>query len=273
VLKAIESQHGLLTERAKDIYSFSHLTFHEYFTAKNILGTSDSDTQQMALQRLAEHVTKKRWREVFLLVAERIENAEYLLKIMLEKIKASVKADEDLQRFLGWVNEKSASVGTSYKAAAVSAFYLDLARARDRSDLDLALDLDFAPDLARNINLDRVLNFALDLALNHNYDFDRTRTLNRAINRAINFDCAHDSKLQQNLQALREELQSKLQDKELFKQWSDAHRKTWVEQFRHTIIKHRNIGHNWQFSREPRSRLRQHYGAFRNYPSPRENPG
>jgi energy-coupling factor transporter ATP-binding protein EcfA2 len=41
VLKSIESQHGLLTERAADIYSFSHLTFHEYFTAKNILECCD----------------------------------------------------------------------------------------------------------------------------------------------------------------------------------------------------------------------------------------
>ena len=31
-----ESHHGLLVERATDIYSFSHLTFHEYFTAKYI---------------------------------------------------------------------------------------------------------------------------------------------------------------------------------------------------------------------------------------------
>lgn len=33
VLKAIEAQHSILVERAKDIYSFSHLTFQEYFTA------------------------------------------------------------------------------------------------------------------------------------------------------------------------------------------------------------------------------------------------
>jgi predicted NACHT family NTPase len=36
VLKSIEAQHGLLVERARGIYSFSHLTFQEYFTAKQI---------------------------------------------------------------------------------------------------------------------------------------------------------------------------------------------------------------------------------------------
>ena len=33
VLEACEAQHSLVVERAKGIYSFSHLTFHEYFTA------------------------------------------------------------------------------------------------------------------------------------------------------------------------------------------------------------------------------------------------
>ena len=36
VLKAIEAQHGLIIEQARDIYSFSHMTFHEYFTAFHI---------------------------------------------------------------------------------------------------------------------------------------------------------------------------------------------------------------------------------------------
>ena len=37
VLKSIESQYKLLVERAKGIYSFFHFTFHEYFTAREIV--------------------------------------------------------------------------------------------------------------------------------------------------------------------------------------------------------------------------------------------
>lgn len=63
VLKSIESQHGLLVERAKGIYSFSHLTFHEYFTAREIVfGTQPLEK---ALLNLITHITEKRWREVF----------------------------------------------------------------------------------------------------------------------------------------------------------------------------------------------------------------
>jgi len=36
VLKSIEAQHGLLVERARGIYSFSHLTFQEYFSAQKL---------------------------------------------------------------------------------------------------------------------------------------------------------------------------------------------------------------------------------------------
>lgn len=72
VLKSIEAQHGLLVERAKGIYSFSHLTFQEYFTAKYFVESSGSQ----ALEELSSHITEKRWREVFLLTAEMLPNAE-----------------------------------------------------------------------------------------------------------------------------------------------------------------------------------------------------
>jgi len=41
VLKSIEAQHGLLVERSRGIYSFSHLTFQECLSAKNFVTSSD----------------------------------------------------------------------------------------------------------------------------------------------------------------------------------------------------------------------------------------
>jgi predicted NACHT family NTPase len=43
VLKEIESHHGILVERAQKIYSFSHLTFQEYFVAKHIVENKIED--------------------------------------------------------------------------------------------------------------------------------------------------------------------------------------------------------------------------------------
>ncbi|MEH2452455.1 NACHT domain-containing NTPase [Nostoc sp.] len=65
VLRSIEHHHGLVVARAKGIYSFSHLTFHEYFTAREFVVVRQSSEE--ALQNLVSHITEKRWREVFLL--------------------------------------------------------------------------------------------------------------------------------------------------------------------------------------------------------------
>jgi predicted NACHT family NTPase len=93
VLKSIESQHGLLIERAQGIYSFSHLTFHEYFTAREIITTSDP----YALKNWVSHVAEKRWREVFLLAVGMSPNADDLLLLMREKVNAIVAFDNKLQ--------------------------------------------------------------------------------------------------------------------------------------------------------------------------------
>jgi predicted NACHT family NTPase len=58
VLKSIESQHGLLVERARGIYSFSHLTFHEYFAAREIVLASRASVgaiRESPLQELVNH--------------------------------------------------------------------------------------------------------------------------------------------------------------------------------------------------------------------------
>lgn len=53
ILKSIEAQHGLVVERAKGIYSFSHLTFQEYFSAREIVANS-------AWNSLVKHITERR---------------------------------------------------------------------------------------------------------------------------------------------------------------------------------------------------------------------
>lgn len=55
VLKEIEIQQGILVERAQSIYSFSHLTFHEYLTAKWI-----TDNLSLGLQEQKAALTPKR---------------------------------------------------------------------------------------------------------------------------------------------------------------------------------------------------------------------
>ncbi len=82
VVRAVEAQHGFLVERARDIYSFSHLTFQEYFTAKHIVELHSS------LESLVENYLKDvRWREVVLLVAGLLPQADPLFDTIRKAIR------------------------------------------------------------------------------------------------------------------------------------------------------------------------------------------
>ncbi|MHC5719483.1 MAG: NACHT domain-containing protein, partial [Nostoc sp.] len=56
VLRSIESQHGLLIERAHKVWSFSHLTFQEYLVAKWFIKSADPRT----LEKLANYTLQKK---------------------------------------------------------------------------------------------------------------------------------------------------------------------------------------------------------------------
>lgn len=128
VLKSIEAQHGLLVERARGIYSFSHLTFQEYFTARSIVNSANPQSiDDPALQGLIWHTFKKRWREVFLLVTEMLPSADILLLLMKHAIDMWASQHRPLQELLSWATQKAREVSTPYKEATVRAFYLCLA--------------------------------------------------------------------------------------------------------------------------------------------------
>ncbi len=100
VLRSIEEHSGLIVERSEGFWSFSHLTFQEYFTAKWFVDTSD-------WQSLVSKINEYRWREVFLLAAAILPNADNLLNLMKKQIDAIISTDEILKRFLLWINKKS----------------------------------------------------------------------------------------------------------------------------------------------------------------------
>jgi predicted NACHT family NTPase len=276
ILQSIEAQHGLLLERARGIYSFSHLTFHEFFTARHI---ALSRNPQQAFQQLVSHITDKRWREVFLLTVGKLNNADDLVLLMKERIDELVAKDDKLQQFLAWVEEKSSSVETRYKPVAVRAFYLCLDLSQtfclcpdysldpslcgilsleldlylsfilcrtlplDLLDLDLKLDLSLSVTLSRTFSLDLLdLSFDLSFILSVRVSLDLSLELNRS------------------LQQLKDQLPER-NDTKAFNHWWQENSQAWTEQLRAAMVKHRNIGHDWQFNDGQKKLLQQYYDA------------
>ncbi|MBD2180296.1 NACHT domain-containing NTPase [Planktothrix sp. FACHB-1355] len=257
VLKSIEVQHGLLVERSQRVYSFSHLTFQEYFTAKQIVATSDIQ----ALKQLVNHIVEPRWIEVFVLTAGILPKADTLLELIKQKTDTIIATDRKFKQFFNWVQQKSLLV--PYKPAAVRFFYHVLApefAGVIEFDLDNAFDIAcvFDPDFAHSfeLDLDYALASALAMAVDpNNPNSDPSYALAMALDLNIEPDLA------QALQQLNSQLSNVNKDKKAFNSWWQANGEAWTEQLRYVMIKYRNIGYDWQFGDRHKELLKQYYDA------------
>ena len=261
VLRDIVAQHGLLTERARGIYSFSHLTFHEYFVARSIVDISNPVKYEAALSLLMEHVSDKRWREVFLLVVERSDDAGYVLNWMKRKIDGILGDDENLQQFLIWLRTKATTVDTLYKTAAVRAFYFDFSwhfgwGRGFVNTLYYCIEPDFEVEGLSQIEID------LDLyhAFNHSDFSDGTFDIDIALDSAIERE-VDDFKLKEKIQYLRFQFPNDGEYSERFAQWYKSNGQSWDNKLRQVMIEHRDIGHDWQFSESQKELLQKYYVA------------
>ncbi len=167
ILKSIESQHGLFVERARGIYSFSHLTFHEYFTARKFATSENSD---VLAQKVATCLTDKRWREVWLLIVGMLENADLLLEKMKGQIDCILRQDDKLQKYLIYVEQQSYLIETKYKYAAIISLYIAIEHGMNRDlcsiiEPSLIADNKYTRNIAfNNVDAHTVQNIAYDIA-------------------------------------------------------------------------------------------------------------
>ncbi|MEG4866287.1 MULTISPECIES: NACHT domain-containing protein [unclassified Microcoleus] len=273
VLKAIEAQHGLLVERARGIYSFSHLTFQEYFTATEIV----TNSAPQALEKLVSHLTEKRWREVFFLAVGMLQKADNFLLLMKQQVDGLVAEDERLQQFLVWVNKKSISVNFPYKILAVRAFYFTL----EYPFLDRGFALSLDPylkkvveqtfELALNLGLqcyiDLALNTVVKDALEPTLGYINSLTVERTLVPILDLvlDCdlvpALKPEQRRGIQELLEQLPDPKSDKEIFEKWWQGNGLAWSKLLRQMMILYRDLGHDWQFSEQQKSLLKNYYDA------------
>jgi predicted NACHT family NTPase len=205
VLKAVEAQHGIFVERAHRIYSFSHLTLQEYFTARYLVDHAADG----ALERLInQHLTDDRWREVFLLTASMLPEADAFFMAFQQTLDDMLRGDEHLLAYGRWAASKAdnyAYLGhpAVARAAARAIAATPLARALDRARAsaqtlarELAhtrtLDHAFARDFASARALDHALARGFDRALVFDLDRDQIFALDHSHVNSFVLDLARD---------------------------------------------------------------------------------
>jgi hypothetical protein len=111
ILKAIESQHGIFVERAKNIYSFSHLTFQEYFAAKYV---ADIFPRKGIANFVGKTILDQRWREVLLLIPGMLPEAnDFVLgmKKVIDSLSSRIYLKTLLRRIANSVVEQDSPYG------------------------------------------------------------------------------------------------------------------------------------------------------------------
>jgi DNA-binding CsgD family transcriptional regulator len=272
VLKSIEAQHGLLIERADELWSFSHLTFQEHFTVQWLT--------KLSTEQLSEKITNQQWQGVVKQLVTSQQPADQLVRLIRQAICTAYspeKTSPKLRSILAQIRQKSGSLKVRYKLAAVKVIYFACERAlvdsrnlaRERIlDLDVArtLDQEFAQNLCNVHNLDHEIS--LDLALVRTlaralaYDLTTTFSLIQSFIGDLNLSCeiSSDSVLKNRLKALQELLPNVSESNwDGFKHFWQNCGHEWREDLRQIMNTYRNIGHNWKLDDDEVNQLQSYY--------------
>jgi predicted NACHT family NTPase len=258
ILHSIQVQHGLLVEQAKDIYSFSHLTFQEYLTARKVLYQSTPETLTSTIQALATHTLEPRWHEVLRLAANMLATADPLLAAMLSAIQAVIAAEPDCQAFLQTVTAKAAGHGGCYEPAAVRAFYLTLFSDRDLS-LATALDKRIAQTLTPDLALDLALARAFEMGQRMVQAPDPKAMLNLGFALQLDHKFELSAEFHQDLQTIQAALPEPDTASKPLNQWRVTQGTVWLDAFQTCLITHRQIAHFHLLTATQRQLIHQYY--------------
>jgi predicted NACHT family NTPase len=273
VLKAMEAQHGLLIERADEIWSFSHFGMQGYFAIRWLT--------QLPPAQLVEKIVNSQWQQVIAQLVKFQQPADRLLRLIKQSIDQSISGEPTLNLFLTWISQKAGSIHGNHKPAVLRAFYFALACTYvfDRTYIqnhiqvldhayNYALAQHLDQDLSLNGTYDQVLSLdqALELALAFSLCLDRALELALAFDHAFDSALAlvHDHALNSQLTTKLEQLKTMLpspEDWQPFQKWWQAEGQQWREQLRQVMIEHRNIGHDWQFNEQQQQQLQRYYDA------------
>jgi len=272
VLHSIEAQHGLLVERAKGIYSFSHLTFQEYFAAREIVFNATHLDQ--SLHALLEHLHDRRWQEIFLLTTEMLRDASRLIVPMKQAIDHLLIGEPKLQQFLGYVRDRATSPAFAFcKPLAARAFCFDIDFDIDKRRAIALLADPTAKILVCASFFTRILNIHLEEAIAIAQDYEASAPANQKITATRSADEAMwigiqvalqsnkiKPKLRKRLETFTQQADEILQDDEALEQMADNAREIAKDNLHHIGNEAWELSDR-QFTEREKILLRQYYKA------------
>jgi len=169
---------------------FSHITFQEYFVARYIYNHGK------VRQLVPNHLSDRRWQEVFLLLAGMmVGNTEELL-LCIETQAFDYINTNRLRDILDWLEQITINSTGNLKNVAKRIASLFLARPRFLSELATALVLTRMLGIARDlyetfdlsINFSKIFESDLSMSLAHALDFDSETELNLTLQLCSNIE-------------------------------------------------------------------------------------
>ena len=169
IFDTILVDQGLFVERVRNSYSFSHLTFQEYLTAKYIV----RDTRSIR-GLVKKHLHDEQWREVFLLTSGLMHEADDLLKAMEAEAARSINTNR-LKTLFQWAKRITNTSDNQYGRLAKREFVINrFFLLRSLNKVYETIKHKISPLQNFDCDLDFHLSLGLYRCLDHNLyeDFD-----------------------------------------------------------------------------------------------------
>ncbi|MEM9213181.1 MAG: hypothetical protein AAGD25_02445 [Cyanobacteria bacterium P01_F01_bin.150] len=264
VLRNIETQHGLLIERADGIWSFSHFSFQEYFVIQWL--------KRLTPEALVDVAINETWQKALTRLAQSHQSIDKVLKLIKEAGEQLVFSELKIQNILQWIYKRHLAIRSNHKSYAVRAFYyisnlIINVECVDELNLDfhslspnkIALKLDPRLDQSRVIELDRFLFSLLFYTRKYSvYEIVEDSYKYFEISFKYILQLSLDPEFSQKIKEFQSrliEIKKRGQDsKSVIKDYS-----MWKQDLRKAILSYRDLGHEWKLTDEQQEKLKRYY--------------
>jgi predicted NACHT family NTPase len=126
ILKVILANTGLLTEQAKDIYTFSYLILQKYLVSRKMVLSLIQEPQDSQLAELADKFTHPQWQEVSVMILGSLTQKHPFIHRLKEHLKSTIMGDKTLQKLINCLEQTLGSLQLAEKADRIQSIYRTL---------------------------------------------------------------------------------------------------------------------------------------------------